>query len=81
MMEMVVLVSVTSYSLSQNCPSDNNALLRMDGKMCALRTAKGKLGKSSRAVWDAAIIAPSGCFTWIPFVHGIMFVQGESVEM
>ena len=81
MMEMVVLVSVTSYSLSQNCPSDNNALLRMDGKMCVLRTAKGKFGKSSRAVCDAIIIAPSGCFTCIPFVHGIMFVQGESVEI
>ena len=80
-MEIVDWVSVTSYSLSQNCPSDSNALLRMDGKICALRTAIGRLGKSSRAVCDDVIMAPSGCFTCIPFVHGVIFVQGDAVQI
>ena len=80
-MEIVDWVSVTLYLLSQNCPSDNNALLRMDGKICALCTAIGRVGKSSRAVCDDVIMAPSGCFTCIPFVHGVIFVQGDAVQI
>ena len=49
--------------------------------MCALRTACGKLGISSRAVCDTVIMAPLGCFTWIPFLHGIPFVQSDEVQM
>ena len=81
-MEMVDWVSKTPYLLSQNLPKDSNALLCIDVKMCALRTTCGKLGiSSSRPVCDAVIMVPSGCFTWIPFLHGITFVQGDEVQM
>ena len=69
-MEMVVLVSATSYLLSQNFPNDNNTLFCIEGEMCACLTVSGKCGISSKALCDAIIMAPSGCFTCIPFAHG-----------
>mgnify|MGYP005684051123 CR=1 FL=1 len=74
-------VSATSYPLSQNWPKDNTALFRMDGKMCAWRTAIGNVGKSSKAVCDDVMMAPSGCFTCIPFLQAIIFVQGDEVQI
>ena len=78
---MVVRVSDTSYSLSQNWPKDNKALLCIDGKICAWRTASGKDGKSSKAVCDDVMTAPSGCFTCIPFLQTTIFVQGDEVQI
>ena len=74
-------VSATSYPLSQNWPRDNKALFCIDGKMCACCTAIGKVGKSSKAVCDAVMMAPSGCFTCIPFLQATIFVQGDEVQM
>ena len=74
-------VSATSYPLSQNWPKDNKALFCIDGKMCACRTAIGKVGKSSKAVCDDVMMEPSGYFTCIPFLHATIFVQGDEVQM
>ena len=80
-MGMVDFVSNTSYSLSQNWPKESSALFYISGKMCDFLAASGNCRKSSRAVRDDVITAPSGCFTYIPFLQGITCVQGDEVQM
>ena len=45
----------------------------MDGKMCALRTAGGKVGASRSAVWEDFMMSPSGCLTLMPLMQGWIF--------
>ncbi len=61
---------------SQNCPIEIREPFLSWGKIWALRAAKGRLGMSSSAVCVERMWLPLGRPTVIPFVVGILLMQG-----